>query len=247
MSNKGVCIITGASRGIGAATAKLAGKHGYKVAVNYARSRAAAEAVVRDIEARGGTAVAIQADVGVPEDIVRLFETTAAQLGAPTALVNNAAEPGERQAIEQINPSMIRRVLAVNLEGPILCTAQAVKYMSTAGGGGGGAIVNISSQAIRTGGYRLTSYVGSKAGVEAVTGALARELGPVGIRINAVCPGIIATEAAPLVDAAGNSRAKDIPLGRLGAVDEIAEAILWLLSPAASYVTGAVIPVTGGR
>jgi len=244
MSDKGVCIVTGASRGIGAATAKLAGARGYKVAVNYARNRAAAEAVVRDIEARGGTAMAIQADVGVPEDIVRLFETTAAQLGVPTALVNNAAEPGQRQPIEQIEPAMIRRVLAVNLEGPILCTAQAVKYMSA---GGGGAIVNVSSQAVRTGGYRLTAYVSSKAGVEAVTGALARELGPVGIRINAVCPGIIATEAAPLVDAAGSSRARDIPLGRLGAVDEIAEAVLWLLSPAASYVTGAVVPITGGR
>lgn len=244
---KPVCIVTGASRGIGAATAKLAAQRGYAVAVNYLRNEEAATAVVQSIEARGGHAVAIQADVGNAADIVRLFETTVARLGVPTALVNNAAEPGLRQPIEDIDPEMIRRVIAVNLEGAILCSAQAARYMSTVHGGIGGAIVNVSSQAVRTGGYRLTAYVSSKAGVEAMTAALARELGPAGVRINVVCPGIIATEAAPVVDAVGNSRARDIPVGRLGTPEEIASTILWLLSPEASYVTGAIIPVTGGR
>ncbi len=245
--NKQVCIITGASRGIGAATAKLAARRGYAVAVNYVRNEAAAQDVVREIEAEKGRALAIQADIGEPDDIVRLFERTISELGVPTALVNSAAEPGLRQAIEDTDAAMIRRVTAVNLEGTILCTAQAARCMSTQHGGTGGAIVNISSQAVRTGGYRLTSYIGTKAGVEAITGALARELGAGGIRVNTVCPGLIATGAAPTVDAAGNSRAKDIPLGRLGTPEEIAETILWLLSPAASYITGAIIPVTGGR
>ncbi len=246
MSERAVCIVTGASRGIGAATARLAARRGYAVAVNYLRNAAAAAAVVRDIEAQGGQAVAVQADVGVPDDVEQLFEATRRQLGLPTALVNNAAEPGQRRPIDEIGADAIRRVLDVTLAGPMLCIAVAVQSMSTARGGRGGAIVNVSSQAARTGGRLLTPYVGAKAGIEAVTVGLARELGPAGIRVNAVSPGLIATRSG----ADGErfvERAAEVPLGRLGQPEDVAEAIVWLLSPAASYISGAVIPVTGGR
>lgn len=245
-SARPVCIVTGASRGIGAATALLAANRGYDVVVNYFQNEAAAFEVVKRIERVGARARAIQADVGRPEDISRLFKSTVAQLGIPVALVNNAAESGLRQRIDEIDHAMIRRVLAVNLEGTILCTAEAARYMSIRHGGRGGAIINLSSQAIRTGGYRLTPYVASKAGIEAITLGLARELGPEGIRVNTICPGIVATESSPIA-ALGNTPVHDVPLGRLAQPEEIAEVAVWLLSPAASYITGAVIPVTGGR
>lgn len=244
VNNQPVCIITGASRGIGAATARLAARRGYGVAVNYFRNESAARSVVHAIEAEKGRARAIQADVSEPADVARLFKTAVAELGPVTALVNNAAEAGNRLPIDQIAPNMIRRVLGVTLAGPMLCIAEAVRYMSTTHGGRGGAIVNISSQAAKTGGHLLTPYVGAKAGVEAITNGLARELGPAGIRVNAVSPGLIADPSRLNNDVA---RAREIPLGRLGSADEVAEAVVWLLSPAAAYVTGAVIAVTGGR
>jgi NAD(P)-dependent dehydrogenase (short-subunit alcohol dehydrogenase family) len=241
-----VCIITGASRGIGAATAKLAASRGYAVAINYVRDEDAARNVVREIEAKNGHALAIQADISEPGDVARLFRTTIAKLGVPAALVNNAAEPGERQPIDQIAADMVRRVLAVTLAGPIFCIAESVRCMSTAYGGRGGTIVNVSSQAVRTGGRLLTPYVGAKAGLEAITVGLARELGPVGIRVNAVSPGLIAAKLQTDQEIK-NGRVQEIPLKRLGTADEVAEAILWLVSDSASYVTGATIAVTGGR
>lgn len=240
-----ICIITGASRGIGAATAKLAARAGYAVVVNYLQNSNAAQAVVRDIEAGGGRGLAVQADVSAPADVARLFKIAAAELGPPTALVNNAADPGSRQAVEDLSPESVRRVLAVTLGGPILCVAEAVRYMSTAYGGRGGAIVNLSSQAAQTGGQGLTPYAGAKAGIETITLGLARELGPVGIRVNAVRPGLIASRL-PVGDEL-KARSREVPLGRLGSVEEVAETVVWLMSPAASYITGAVIPVTGGR
>jgi NAD(P)-dependent dehydrogenase (short-subunit alcohol dehydrogenase family) len=242
-----ICIITGASGGIGAATARLAARRGYAAVVNYLRNESAARDVVREIEADGGRALAVHADVSESGDVARLFQTTITTLGVPTALVNNAAEAGGRHAIENLTPDMVRRVLAVTLAGPILCIAEAVRCMSSAYGGRGGAIVNLSSQAARTGGRLLTPYVGAKAGVEAITIGLARELGPVGIRVNAVSPGVIASSLSRSDEELALARAREVPLGRLGTVEEVAEAVVWLMSPAASYVTGAIIAVTGGR
>jgi NAD(P)-dependent dehydrogenase (short-subunit alcohol dehydrogenase family) len=243
-----VCIITGASSGIGAATARLAGRQHFAVVVNYLRNEAGAHAVVSDIVRGGGEAVAIRADVSRHEDVAALFDQAAAQFGGPTALVNNAAEFGARESVGDLDPEQLQRILAVNLGGPMLCVSEAVRRMSTRRGGNGGAIVNVSSLAAHTGGHRLTPYVASKAGLEAITVGLARELGPEGIRVNAVRPGVIATEQQPLADAAWVARRTEtIPLGRLGTAEEVAETIVWLLSPATAYVSGAIIAVTGGR
>ena len=243
-----VCIVTGGAGAIGAATARLAARHQFAVAVNYLRNETGAQAVVGDIVGAGGRAIAIKADVSRAEDVADLFERTTAELGRPTALVNNAAEFGGRQPITDLDPEALQRILAVDLGGPLLCIAEAARRMSTQRGGDGGAIVNVSSLAAQTGGRLLTPYVASKAGLEAVTIGLARELGPQGIRVNAVRPGVIATEQQPLDDPAWVTRTVDtIPLGRLGTVEDVAEAIVWLLSPAAAYVSGAIIAVTGGR
>lgn len=242
-----VCIVTGASRGIGAATARMAARKGYAVVVNFIRDKAAAQTVVDQIIAEGGAAVGIQADIADPIAVSKLFEKTLRELGRPVALVNNAAEPGERRSIDQIDSESLRRILMVTLAGPLYCTAEAVRHMSRDRGGAGGSIVNLSSQAARTGGRLLTPYASAKAGLETATIALARELGPSGIRVNAVSPGRIESNAHANEQRASGDAALDIPLGRLGSADEVAETVLWLMSPAAAYVSGAVVAVTGGR
>jgi NAD(P)-dependent dehydrogenase (short-subunit alcohol dehydrogenase family) len=245
----GVAVVTGASRGIGAAVARMAGAGGYAVAVNYAKDEKGAEAVATEIERRGGSARAIQADVSIEADVVRLF-AEAARLGPLAALVNNAGISGRFGRVDELTAESLRDVLAVNVAGAFLCAREAVRRMSTRRGGSGGAIVNLSSRAAQLGGSgEWVHYAASKAAIDTLTVGLAREVAAEGIRVNAVSPGIIATEmhaAAGVPDRIGRM-APMIPMGRAGTAEEVAECVLWLLSPAAAYVTGAILPMTGGR
>jgi NAD(P)-dependent dehydrogenase (short-subunit alcohol dehydrogenase family) len=243
-------IITGASRGIGAATARLAGARGFAVAVNFVRDQAAANTVVEDIVSAGGRACAIQADVGSEPDILRLFETAERSLGPIRALVNNAAITGGLCRVEAVTPAQLDALFRVNITGTILCSREAVRRMSTAHGGAGGAIVNVSSIATRIGGSgEWVHYAASKGAVDSFTLGLAREVAAEGIRVNAVSPGLVETglHAAAGVPDRPARLAPGIPMKRPGSPGEIAEAILWLLSPAASYVTGSILEVGGGR
>ena len=247
MSSPGVMIVTGGSRGIGAATAKLAAARGYAVCVNFVHDRAAAEKIVKEVKSK---AIAVQADVSVEADVVRLFETVDAKLGRVTALVNNAGIVARQSRVENMDAARIQRMLAVNVVGPLLCTREAVKRMSTRQGGAGGAIVNISSGASRLGSPgEYVDYAASKGAVDTMTIGLAKELAADGIRVNAVRPGFVNTE----IHAAGGEpnrieRLRDsIPMKRGGEPEEIARAILWLLSDEASFSTGAILDATGGR
>jgi NAD(P)-dependent dehydrogenase (short-subunit alcohol dehydrogenase family) len=230
-------VVTGASRGIGAATARLAGRQGYAVSVNYRKDEAGAEAVVADIKTAGGRAMAIQADVGNESDVVALFDQTVSAFGPLGGLVNNAGVSGGRRSVEDMTLTRLQDVFATNVFGAFLCGREAIRRMSSAEGGG--AIVNVSSRAAATGGDRLTHYAASKAAIEAFTRGFAREAAAADVRVNAVSPGVIAT------DLNSDNAPLDIPMGRAGTPDEVAEVILWLLSDAASYVTGAVVPVHG--
>ena len=244
----GVVVVTGASRGIGAATALVAGRGGWDVCVNYRERGDAAEGIVKQVEAAGGRAVAVQADVSRESEVERLFDRAERELGPVAGLVNNAGVSGERRPVAELTATGLLEVLDVNVVGSFLCAREAVSRMSTRRGGAGGAIVNLSSLAARTGGYQLTLYAASKAAIESLTVGLAREVALEGIRVNAVSPGVIETEALAAEPREGvEARTAAIPLGRAGTPEEVAEAILWLLSPAASYVTGVVLPVTGGR
>jgi NAD(P)-dependent dehydrogenase (short-subunit alcohol dehydrogenase family) len=245
-----VLVITGASRGIGAATARLAGAAGYHVCVNYRRDRAAAEAVVADIEAAGGTAIAVAADVAVEADVVRLFETVDDRLGRLFGLVNNAGILEPSTEVAAMDAARIRRVFDTNVVGAFVCAREAVRRLSTRRGGAGGAIVNVSSAAARLGApNEYVDYAASKGAVDTLTIGLAREVADAGIRVNAVRPGVIYTE----LHASGGEpdrvdRVKAfVPMKRGGEPEEVARAILWLLSDDASYTTGAFIDVAGGR
>lgn len=247
---KPVILITGASRGIGAATARLAATRRYAVAVNYRADREAAEAVVDEIRSGGGTAVAIRADVSVESDVVALFETVDDRLGTLTALVNNAGVLARQSRVEDIDAARIARIFATNVTGAFLCAREAVRRMSTRHGGDGGAIVNVSSAAARLGSAgEYVDYAASKGAVDTLTRGLANEVATEGIRVNAVRPGFIYTD---MHASGGEPRRVDriktsLPMQRGGFPEEVATAILWLLSDEASYTTGSFLEVAGGR
>lgn len=246
----GTLVVTGGSRGIGAAISKLAASKGYPVAVNYHSDRAAAQTLVDEIQSCGGLASAIQADVGKESDIVRLFENAVKTLGPLYGLVNNAAITGGFARVDSVGASMLARLLAVNVAGAILCSREAVRRLSTRHGGPGGAIVNISSRAAQLGSAgEWVHYAMTKGAIDTLTIGLAREVATEGIRVNAVAPGLVDTD---IHESAGDpSRLArlipTIPMGRPGTPKEIAEGVLWLLSPAASFVTGSILGMGGGR
>lgn len=240
----GTLIVTGASRGIGAAVATLAGERGYAVAVNFATGETEAAKVVEKIVAAGGSAVAIQADIAHEPQIIRLFERAERELGPIKALVNNAAVTGGFARVEEVSSAAIANVFAVNVSGTMLSAREAVRRMSTRRGGTGGAIVNISSRTAHIGSAgEWVHYAASKGAVDSFTIGLAREVATEGIRVNAVAPGLVDTG---LHAANGDPNRLQrligtIPLGRPGTPREVAEGVLWLLSPAASYTTGAIL------
>jgi NAD(P)-dependent dehydrogenase (short-subunit alcohol dehydrogenase family) len=248
--SKRVCLITGASRGIGAAAARLAGQRGYTVALNYRESGDAAEAVAEAIRRDGGTALTLRADVVAEPEVVTLFERIDAELGRLDALVNNAGILFPQMRVEDMDAERLRRTLDVNVVGAFLCAREAVRRMSTRHGGAGGTIVNVSSRASQLGSPgEYVDYAASKGAVDTLTIGLAREVAAEGIRVAAVRPGIIDTG----IHASGGDPGRvarlagSIPMGRGGTPEEVAEAILWLLSDEASYATGSVIDVAGGR
>jgi len=249
-SEYGTLIVTGASRGIGAAIAKLAAGRGFSVAVNFSTGKVEAEAIAQQIVSAGGRARAIQADIAREKDVTRLFETAERELGAIRGLVNNAAITGGFSRVESVSAETLAQVMAVNVTGAILCSREAVRRMSTSRGGSGGVIVNISSRAAKTGSAgEWVHYAASKGAIDSFTIGLAREVATEGIRVNAVAPGLIQTglHAANGEPNRLDRLAPTIPMHRPGTPLEVAEAVLWLLSPAASYSTGAILEVGGGR
>ena len=243
-----VTIITGASRGIGAATALLAAAQGDAVCVNYAADEDAAEAVVRAITSAGGTAMAVRADVADEADVMRLFSSVDDTLGPVGLLVNNAGVAGDVGPVESVTAAGLTRVFAVNVAGAFLCAREAVRRMSTARGGAGGAIVNVSSRAAQIGGSNeWVAYAATKGAIDTMTVGLAREVAALGIRVNGVRPGLIDTDFHDLIPGRLERMAPTVPLTRAGTSHEVAEAILWLASDAASYVTGSSVDVAGGR
>ena len=241
-----VAIVTGASRGIGAAVARLLSENGYAVCVNYRAGKDAAESVVTNIEKRGGRAIAVAGDVSSSDDVRRMFETVDNALGAITALVNNAGIHGPHGRVDELSLEDLQRVLAVNVVGLITCSQEAVRRMSINHGGQGGAIVNISSGSAYIGNPGSgVQYAVSKGAVNSFTIGLSQEVAGEGIRVNAVSPGLTRTD---MPDAAALEQgASIIPMGRVAEAEEIAEAVLWLLSDKASHVAGANIRVAGGR
>lgn len=247
---KDVLIVTGGARGIGAATAEVAAERGYSVCINYRSSCVAAEMLARRINDRGGVAIAVEADMSDEHDIVRMFKTVDKYLGPVTALVNNAAILPPRMPVTEMTYDRLSTVFETNIIGPFICAREAIKRMSTHNGGNGGAIVNISSIVAKYGSpNEVNDYAVSKAALDMLTIGLAREVASEGIRVNGVRPSLVYTD---MVVEAGNGdrfdRVKEThPLKRAGYTEEVASAILWLLSEEASYTAGAIIDVNGGR
>ena len=246
----GIVLITGGSRGIGAATAHMAASRGYAVCVNYRENETAARAVVQNITAGGGRAIAVQGDVGIEADVVRLFETCDQELGTLTALVNNAGILETQARVEDMDAARLQRVFTANVTGSFICAREAVKRMSTKRGGKGGAIVNLSSRASVLGSpNEYVDYAASKAAVDTLTIGLALEVAQEGIRVNAIRAGIIYTD----IHASGGEPGRvdrlkaTVPMRRGGTAEEVARAILWLMSDEASFTTGSFVDVSGGR
>ena len=250
MSGHKVLLVTGGSRGIGASVCRLAGQAGWQVVVNYASNREAAEGVVEDIRAAGGTAISVEGDVGTELGLASIFAAVDATFGQLDGLVNNAGIIGMPARVDEVSPERLERMFAVNVIGSIRAAQEAVRRMSTRHGGRGGVIVNLSSMAALIGAAgQYVDYAATKGAIESFTTGLAREVATEGIRVNLVRPGIIDTDihaSGGLPDRAQQS-AGIIPMQRPGTADEVAQSILYLLSDAASYVTGAALNVSGGR
>ncbi len=243
-------IITGASRGIGAATARIAGRSGYAVCVNYLKNKVAAMQIVEEIKADGGHALALGADISQEEEVVKLFRAVDDKLGKISALVNNAGILETQMRIENMDAARLNRVFLTNITGSFLCAKEAVKRMSTKNGGKGGAIVNVSSAAARLGSAgEYVDYAASKGAIDTFTRGLAQEVAEEGIRVNAVRPGVIDTD----IHASGGEPGRvervkaSVPMKRGGSAEEVAKAIMWLLSSESSYTTGSLLEVSGGR
>lgn len=245
-----VAIVTGSGRGIGAAIVKGLAEDGYAVAVNYIHNDTAASQVVSEIKSAGGIAFAIQADISKDADVVRLFAAVDRNFGTLTALINNGGVTGKFGRVEELSAATLESVFSVNVIGAFLCCREAVRRMSTRNGGSGGNIVNISSRAAQIGGAgEWIHYAATKGALDTLTIGLAREVAAEGIRVNAVAPGLIDTElhAAAGIPDRMQRLAPTVPMGRPGTADEVAGCVRFLLSPAAAYVTAAILPVSGGR
>jgi NAD(P)-dependent dehydrogenase (short-subunit alcohol dehydrogenase family) len=245
-----VMIVTGGSRGIGAATARIAAVRGYDVCVNYRQDAAAAASVVADIEKAGGRAIAVAGDMSSEKDVVNLFETSDAQLGPLKVLINNAGIVGAQSRVEDYTLERLQQMFAINITGAFLCAREAVRRISTRNGGTGGAIVNVSSAAARLGSpNEYVDYAASKGAMDSMTIGLSKEVAAEGIRVNAVRPGLIYTD----IHASGGEpgrveRLKEgVPMQRGGEADEVARVILWLASDESSYTTGSLVECSGGR
>lgn len=247
MADRKVLLVTGGSRGIGAATCVLASQRGWDIAVNYVSDAAAADRVVAQVKGAGARAIAVRGDVGSEADILSMFAAVDREFGRVDGLVNNA---GVIDMLSRLDTMSAERIMRVNVIGSLLCCRKAVTRMSTRHGGSGGAIVNLSSAAVLLGGAgQYVDYTASKGAIDSFTLGLAREVAAEGIRVNAVRPGIIDTEIHASIGLPDRAREMNylLPMGRPGTAEEVAEAILWLLSDAASYATGAILNVTGGR